>query len=387
MPTGGNQKHSKSSGVGSAGAPPIEENGACDAHGNDEQQDSLAGCERGEGELEEQMANVHIGNGSNVDDSQQHPAHGQRAQATEGEERGFKKEERGRRACDWNVPVRQGAGQLQVLKQYPGYWAEDHPEQLLPWKFPSTRRDCIKVTYRQLDKLATLAPASYLNAMITALTGFPPSVARVASYLTLNYLRPHHKRIAQQGRHLLMLTVYETRQEAHCWFMPLDQVVERHATSSESIRSGVSYNDVQLVQTYDVQTVFALHAEVFEQTSRSGGSSGRSSYGLCTWIGGMALHAAADTEEAFARSQEFAHVPDEQMEMLAERNAREREKRQRKKARQKAAKAEAAAAREHELQAQKEAEEAAQQAKRKEGLIPVHESLVEALAKGTLRSR
>jgi len=98
----------------------------------------------------------------------------------------------------------------------------------------------------------------------------------------------------------------------------------------------------------------------------------------------MALHALAQSEEAFEKSQMFAMVPDDEMPRLAAEKHEKREKRARRKANQKAKKTEAALAQAEEERRAREEEEATALAARKANLIPVHESLVEALAKGRL---
>ena len=124
------------------------------------------------------------------------------------------------------------------------------------------------------------------------LQGFPQSVIRVVSYLGLNYVHPHNKQIVQQGRHLLMIKVYESKQvcgpsrthtrtsicggvwssalanllvqEAHCWFIPLDEVLRSHAQTSEALKSGISLNDVQ---ARPACTAWGVHSMVLGSTA------------------------------------------------------------------------------------------------------------------------
>jgi len=180
-----------------------------------------------------------------------------------------------------------------------------------------------------------------------------------------------------------MIKVYESKEEAHCWFIPLDEVLKSHAQTSEALKSGISLNDVQLVQTYDVANVFAVHAETF-QASNTG--SHANTYGECTWIGGMAFHAAAHSEEAFEKAQAFAMVPDEDMEGLAAKHAKNREKRAKKKESRKLKKESEAAAAAEEAERERREQEAREAVERKAGKMQVHESLLEALAKGRLLS-
>ena len=297
----------------------------------------------------------------------------------------------GHRACSWkDSPLEYngdsvGDPSVATLRATQALWSSTHPEMVLPYKFPTSRRDCVKITYRALKRMEALAPTEYNAAMNEVLHGFPQSVVRVVSALGLNYLHPHHKAIAAQGRHLLMVKVYETRAEAHCWFIPLKEVLVAHAQTSEVLKSGISLNDVQLVETYDVGTVLALHAETFVCKQQAGGRG--NTYGECTWIGGMAFHAAAHSDEAFEKSQEFAMVPDEDMEGLAAKHAANREKRARKKASQKQRKQEEKAAAEAvaaEAAAAEEEAAAAEAAARRASKLQVHGSLAEALAKGRL---
>ena len=66
---------------------------------------------------------------------------------------------------------------------------------ILKWRFPATRRDCLKINYRSIAKLESLVPSEYNRAINLVLAGFPQSVIRVVSYLGLNYLHPHNKQI------------------------------------------------------------------------------------------------------------------------------------------------------------------------------------------------
>ena len=286
------------------------------------------------------------------------------------------------RACSWKDPLHHSNAPIRVLRATQSTWAEDHPEHMIKWRFPTMRRDCIKISFRSIEKIERCCSPEYHTAINTVLSGFPHSVVRVVSSLGLNYLHPHHKLISQQGRHLLMVKVYEAKREAHCWFIPLNEVLASHAQTSEALKTGISLNDVQLVQTYDVANVFALHAETFVCSNAAGGHA--NTYGECNWIGGMAFHAAAHSEEAFEKAQAFALVPDEEMEGLAAKHAQNREKKARKKANQKAKKEQEAAAAAAEARRIKQEEEAQAAAERKAGKLQVHESLVEALAKGRL---
>jgi len=159
---------------------------------------------------------------------------------------------------------------------------------------------------------------------------YPPTVVRIICHLYLNYWHPHHKRIQAQGRHLTMLKVYEGKNEAHCWHVPLKEVVELHRTSADSMSGGVSLNDVQLVQTYVVENTLALHVETFERDLVRRGNT----YGTRTWVGGMAIHMITDETEgpAVERSQEFAMMPTEQRGDFTEKRGKIRERRERKKA-------------------------------------------------------
>jgi len=286
------------------------------------------------------------------------------------------------RACTWKDPLHHTSPHIAVLRATQSSFAEEHPEMLVKWRFPTMRRDCIKVSFRAIEKIERSCSAEYNTAINVVLAGFPHSVVRVVSALGLNYLHPHHKLISQQGRHLLMVKVYESKSEAHCWFIPLKEVLASHAQTSEALKTGISLNDVQLVQTYDVANVFAVHAETFSAPKNAG--SHVNTYGECTWIGGMAFHAASHSEEAFERAQAFALVPDDEMEGLAAKNAQNREKRARKKANQKLKKEQEAAAAAAEASRVKAEEEEAEAKERRAGKLQVHESLVEALAKGRL---
>jgi len=240
-------------------------------------------------------------------------------------------------ATGWKETVPQAIEPLHVLRDFLCRWPEDNPKLVQKWVFPTTRRDCMRVSFRNIQRVESQVSSQYHDAIRTVLVDLPMNVVRVVSYLCLCYLHPHHKNISQQGRHLLMIKVYEGRAEAHCWFIPLKEVVAGYAQTSEVLKQGVSLNDVQLVETYDVSTVFALHMETFVVVN-DGGRAHANTWGECNWCGGMALHALAQSEEAFEKSQMFAMVPDDEMPRLAAEKHEKREKRARRKANQKAKK-------------------------------------------------
>lgn len=193
------------------------------------------------------------------------------------------------------------------------------------------------------------------------------------SHIFLNYLSPNEDMIQGQGRHLCILKTYDTRKQAHCWFVPMAEVGALHEASSESLKQGISYNDLALVQTYAVQGVLALHAEMWGErlNSNNGSSNG---YGECKWIGGTAFHYGWG-EECRSASSKFALMGVDRMPELAEKKAKDREKRARRRANQKKKKAEEKEA--QKLQLQQELDEA--DAERRKGLIPVNDELAAAL--------
>mmetsp|Transcript_89245 Transcript_89245/g.288459 ORF Transcript_89245/g.288459 Transcript_89245/m.288459 type:complete len:451 (-) Transcript_89245:79-1431(-) len=282
----------------------------------------------------------------------------------------------GHRAREWRGAVAYDGdrGPIEVVRQMQKRWAQEHPEQLLKWAFPTKRRDCLRISLRSIEKMEGLTTNSFRAAFGELAHGCPPSVLRTMVYLYLNYLQPHHRRIQAQGRHLLMIKVYESKSEASCWHIPLREVRDLHRQAAEAMIGGVSLNDVQLVETYAVENSFALHTETF--ACPSGGDRGNM-YGKCTWVGGMALHLITEDDHSPLpdKSQEFAMVPDEDLAELAERQAKLRDKRARKKASQKQKKAEVQASQAAEAQLVKEQEQTEAAAKRREGLLQPHASL------------
>merc|ERR1740138_469021 len=110
--------------------------------------------------------------------------------------------------------------------------------------------------------------------------------------------------------------------------MPLKDVLERHKASTETKDAGPSLNDVQLVQTYVVESTVVLHIETFESIP---GQHRDNSYGSRTWVGGMALHLILDKEApGWDKSQKFAVVPEGEMAELADKRSKMRDKRARK---------------------------------------------------------
>ncbi|CAK0838081.1 unnamed protein product, partial [Prorocentrum cordatum] len=207
-------------------------------------------------------------------------------------------------------------GPIEEVRRVQRSWADEQPAQVLKWSFPTRRRDCLRIGFRAIDKMESLVSSRFRAAFEELACGCPPLVVRSISYLYLNYLQPHHKRIQAQGRHLLMLKVYESKHEVHCWHVPLREVRELHRLAAEALIGGVSLNDVQLVETYAVENTFVLHAETFLSGSRGqdlDAAQRSNPYGRCTWVGGMALHLITEEMENAARdrSQAFAMVPDE----------------------------------------------------------------------------
>ena len=254
---------------------------------------------------------------------------------------------------------------------------ENHPQPnlLLKKVFPTTRREALRVAFSAMSRCEKVTSPEYRAAIERVLGRFPEAVRRTISHLFLNYLSPYQKMIQQQGRNLFMIKAYLGRAESHCWFIPLDDVAALHSASSEMLRQGISYNDLALVQTYSVVSVLAVHAETWD--SRPG--QGVQSYGECTWIGGMAFHYAMGDEVRQA-SLDFAMVPTEKMPEIAAKNAKAREKRARQKANKAAKRVEAETLKRAEEESAREAEDKSRRA----GLIKVHESLAEALARGSL---
>lgn len=269
-----------------------------------------------------------------------------------------------------------------VVRQGQKDWLASHSDLNLKWSYPTKQRDCLKVSFRAAEKTESLLSGEFRSAFGELVHSYPPIVVRIMCHLYLNYWHPHHKRIQAQGRHLIMLKVYEGKNEAHCWHVPLKEVVELHRTSADSMSGGMSLNDVQLVQTYVVENTLALHVETFERDMIRRSST----YGTRTWVGGMAIHMITDETEgpAVERSQEFAMMPTEQRGDFTEKRGKIRERRERKKAEQKLKKEEEAAAIAEKIKLEKEAEEASKNSQRKEALKKPHESLTQMLKKGTM---
>jgi len=280
---------------------------------------------------------------------------------------------------------------IEVVGQTQRSFAVEHQDQLLKWTFPTKRRDCLRITYRAIEKLENLTTPEFRTAWREIVCACPSIVARGIGYLYLSYLYPYHKNIQAHGRHLLMLKTYESKNEMHFWFIPLKEARELHMQSAEAMRGGVSLNDVQLIETYAVDSSFVLHAETFacgDGGCRDLGHHGNL-YGKCTWVGGMAIHVVQEDQDdpVLDKSREFALLPDEALAELTEKHARIREKRTRKKANQKAKKAAAAAAEADREQVLREQLEAAAVAERKNGLLQPHKELSRLFASSTVWKR
>ena len=109
--------------------------------------------------------------------------------------------------------------------------------------------------------------------------------------------------------------------------------------------------------------------------------TGSNNYGDCTWIGGMAFHYALCDDQLLEESTAFANVPAEDMPELAAKKEAKKEKKARQKANKKAKEQEEVAR----LKSEEQAAAAEAESTRRAGLVQVHESLAQALAKGTLR--
>lgn len=281
------------------------------------------------------------------------------------------------RLHNWADRTSQDYCNTDVLQVAQDLWstAPPDPKLRLERKFPTSRRDALKISFRAMAKCEALVGSDYAAGIERVLGSFPDLVRRTLSYVFLNYLSPYMQFVQAQGRHLFVLKVYSGREEAVGWFIPLAQVQQMHAAASESLRQGLSYNDLALTQTYAVNAVLAVHAETWE--TRGGG--GLNGYGECNWIGGMAFHYVLG-EQAREESRMFADVAAEDMPAMAAKIAKAREKKARQKANRKAKlKEEEERLRDEEKQA-----EVAEDASRRAGLVKVHESLAEALAKGRL---
>lgn len=269
-----------------------------------------------------------------------------------------------------------------VVREGQKQWLSNHSDQTLKWAYPTKQRECLRVQFRAAEKTESLLSTEFRMAFGELVHSYPPTVVRIICHLYLNYWHPHHKRIQAQGRHLIVLKVYEGKYEAHCWHMPLKEVVELHRSSADSMSGGVSLNDVQLVQTYVVENTLALHVETFESDPIRRGNS----YGTRTWVGGMAIHMITEETEGSAveRSQEFAMMPTEQRGDFTEKRGKIRERRERKKATQQQKKEEEAAAKIEEEAGKKRDQEAALASQRKDALKKPHESLTRMLKAGNM---
>jgi len=269
-----------------------------------------------------------------------------------------------------------------VVREGQKQWLANHSDQTLKWAYPTKQRECLRVAFRAAEKTESLLSTEFRMAFGELVHSYPPTVVRIICHLYLNYWHPHNKRIQAQGRHLIMLKVYEGKNEAHCWHMPLKEVVELHRTSADSMSGGVSLNDVQLVQTYVVENTLALHVETFESDPIRRGNS----YGTRTWVGGMAIHMITEETEgpAVERSQEFAMMPTEQRGDFTEKRGKIRERRERKKANEQKKKEEESIAKEERTKQEREEQEAARALQRKDNLKKPHESLTRMLKSGNI---
>lgn len=204
-------------------------------------------------------------------------------------------------------------------------WAANHPQPALLLKrhFPTTRSDAIKIKFGALTRFEKVVPKDFRETFEHALQYFPNAVTRTLSYFLLNYLAHYRDLIVQNGRTLCVVKCYISKEESHIWFMPLEKVKECLNAQSDSLRQGISHNDLQLVQSYPVRTSLAIHAETWQSAARGtprgrGGAS--SSYGEITWVGGNAMHYATDDgATANEQSEDFARLSVAEVEKLSAR--------------------------------------------------------------------
>ena len=223
------------------------------------------------------------------------------------------------------------AGLMVILEQMQEEWVSSHPQSSLILKkvFPTTRSEALKIKFSALDRFYKLVPPEGRNAFEIMNDRCPMVITKSVAYLLLNYVAHYRQFLVQHGRHLCVIKCYVGREETHIWFMPLDKVKECLEAQSESLRQGISHNDLQLVQSYPVRSTLAIHTETWEVRSSNGGGGrrgGGSNFGEISWIGGSALHYAAEDGEARDASQAFAHMSVEEVTALSKRKQRLRER-------------------------------------------------------------
>eukprot|EP00930_Biecheleria_cincta_P063909 TRINITY_DN49451_c0_g1_i1.p1 TRINITY_DN49451_c0_g1~~TRINITY_DN49451_c0_g1_i1.p1 ORF type:complete len:304 (-),score=54.78 TRINITY_DN49451_c0_g1_i1:27-938(-) len=289
------------------------------------------------------------------------------------------------RANKWGTSTEMPASVdgLDMIRQHQRTWIAQHPEMLLKWSFPTKRRDAIRVTFRAMEKMEACVPAELRQTFNYLVSDCEFSVQRVLFYLYFTYLYPCRTNISAKGRHLLMVKVYESKAEAYVWFIPIDEVHAAHKQTREVMNSGISLNDVQLVETYIVESTLAVHYETFARVGGKGRAGKGNDFGECTSIGGVAFHLVLDAEDKFLeKSTDYSFMSEKDFAEMTEKSEKMREKRLRKKANQKAKKEEQAAA---DAAAEKLAEEKKQQEermKREESLVKPHASLMTLLESG-----
>jgi len=251
----------------------------------------------------------------------------------------------------------------------------------LKWNFPIKRRDALRISFRAIDKMEACALPTLREPFNRLVDNCPFCVQRVLFYLYLTYLYPNRTHISANGRHLLMVKVYESKAESYVWFIPIKEVHALHKQTREVMNSGISLNDVQLAETYIVESTLAVHYETFARIGGEGGRAGKGNdFGECTQIGGLAFHLVLDVDDrGIQKSTEYSVASEATFAEMTAQSIKMREKRLRKKANQKARKEEQAAAdaaAERLAQQQREHEE---RLERQKYLVKPHVSLVEML--------
>lgn len=233
------------------------------------------------------------------------------------------------RESPWLANDPAATGLMGMLTEMQKEWVTNHPQSslILKQSFPTTRSDALKIKFSALDRFYKLLTPEGRSAFEHMNDRFPMMVTRTVAYLLLNYVAQYRGFFVQQGRHLCVIKCYMGRNESHVWFMPLDKVKECLDAQSDSLRQGISHNDLQLVQTYPVRSTLAIHAETWQVRSGGGGRrGGGSSFGEISWIGGNALHYATEDSEAREASQAFAQMSIEEISKLSTRKQRIRER-------------------------------------------------------------
>lgn len=222
--------------------------------------------------------------------------------------------------------------------------------------FPTTRRDAVKVPWAAAEGGCSGKFLKMLNSADLAET-CPLELLGVTEFITEKYCIPHREEIAKRGRHLLLIKVYGAKYQALFWWMPHATVVEQYGSVAGGREKQVE-NYPDLVESYPINSAFAVHIEMYARHGGNKSLQEREAIGMKVYAGGFCIQMPDySNEKDVEESMHFATTDREGLEKIAKKREAARKKKARQKAKKKEAKAETKRAEEEAAEAEEAAEE------------------------------